>query len=182
MNNEIKYRWEALLKRLPKTKLKRIKIIEVGVWTGTMSTKLLEGNKKIRLIQVDRWKAYNKVEKKHEGKTAFSCKRQETFDKAKLKNIKRMTKFGKRVKIIEADSLIAAKCIKNKCADIVFLDAAHNYYGCKADIQAYVKKVKAGGWIGGHDYPNRKGVKKSVDEMFGEHVETDIDKTWWVKL
>ncbi len=57
----------------------------------------------------------------------------------------------------------------------------------KADLAAWLPKVKPGGWIGGHDYANtdprfRFGVTEAVDEWaadYGRDVEVDANFTWF---
>ena len=76
------------------------------------------------------------------------------------------------------DSVEAAKRVEDGSLDFVFIDGDHSYDGCKRDIAAWTPKVKLGGWIGGHDYSERWGVKRAVDETTQE-VERDADATWF---
>ena len=74
--------------------------------------------------------------------------------------------------------------------DLVFLDADHSFEGVTADLAAWEIRVKAGGWIGGHDYRNpdprfRFGVTEAVDawaERRGLQLETDLNFTWFARL
>jgi hypothetical protein len=54
--------------------------------------------------------------------------------------------------------------------DWVHLDARHDYESVKADIKAWLPKVKSGGWLTGDDYDNDKwpGVVSAVKEMLPE--------------
>jgi len=54
--------------------------------------------------------------------------------------------------------------------DAVFIDADHLYLPCKADIEAWLPKVKPGGILAGHDYSPRHhpGVVSAVNEIFGQ--------------
>jgi predicted O-methyltransferase YrrM len=174
-----RYRWDALIDRVPKNK--KIRVAEVGVWRGGLSLKLLEALPKIKLVQVDRWKTYSDEEIEAEGNSRMSRYPQEKFDIAFKENIENIKPYSKRVRTIQLDSVEAADRFPDKTFYVVFLDAAHQYEKFKADILAWLPKVRPGGWIGGHDYPGRPGVKKAVDEIFGDRVETDVNKTWWVK-
>jgi hypothetical protein len=173
-------RWTAALKRLPKDK--KIRVAEVGVWTGLFSEQLLIHRPLLRLYQIDRWKAYSPEEQEVEQEARMSRYNQIIFDKAKAENLYRIAKFSKRIKIIENDSVEAAKQISDKHFNLIFIDGAHSYIGCLADIKAWLPKVVTGGWIGGHDYPRRPGVKRAVEEIFGNKVKADSDNTWWVQV
>jgi cephalosporin hydroxylase len=70
-------------------------------------------------------------------------------------------------------------------ADVVFLDADHEYDGIKADIAHWGPMVKRGGILAGHDYllPNHPGVVQAVDEAFGPPPHTMGPGDWtsvWV--
>lgn len=175
-----RYRWETVLSRLPKEM--PLKIVEIGVWTGTFSEHILTNRPLAKMIQVDRWTVYTALERIAEGNARMCNYEQSRFDRAKEINAERIKVFSDRVQIIEKNSDIAAECVNDKSVDLVFIDAAHSYVGCRADIKAWLPKVKPGGWICGHDYPRRPGVKKSVDELFGDLVETDSDSTWFVRV
>lgn len=61
--------------------------------------------------------------------------------------------------------------------DMIYVDGDHSYSGCKQDLTLAYSKVKAGGWIMGHDYEMNMmkartryefGVKQAVDEFCDE--------------
>jgi predicted O-methyltransferase YrrM len=69
------------------------------------------------------------------------------------------------------DSLSASKLFEDESLDWVYIDADHTYDGVKADLNAWIPKVRKGGLVMGHDYFNGEykginfGVKKAVDEL-----------------
>jgi hypothetical protein len=175
-----RYRWNAIIDRVDKNK--EIKIAEIGVWKGGLSRKLLEALPNMMLLQVDRWTSYSEKEIIAEGNSRMSRYPQEKFDISKADNFENVKPFIDRVAILNTDSISAAFKLPNQIFDMVFIDAGHRYEACKADILAWLPKVKKRGWIGGHDYPGRPGVKKAVDELFSENkIETDVNKTWFVR-
>lgn len=50
------------------------------------------------------------------------------------------------------DSKHAGKVWKNGLVDIVCIDGDHSYEGCKGDIEAWISRVSADGWMLFHDY------------------------------
>jgi len=63
-------------------------------------------------------------------------------------------------------SLEAAAECENNSFDFVYIDASHEYEDVKADIKAWLPKVKKGGIIAGDDYNSRQ-VSRAVHEILG---------------
>lgn len=65
--------------------------------------------------------------------------------------------------------------------DMVFLDAGHKYEDIKADIAAWLPRVKKGGILAGHDYSAQfPGVARAVDELGG--CQTVGRCVWWKRV
>jgi hypothetical protein len=172
-------RWDAILKRLPENAV----MAEIGVWKGTNARNILAKNTTVKMHLIDRWTVYTRRESKSEGVSKISLNSRLKFKIVKKQTFAKMAAYPGRVSIIDLDSITASKSFPAKCFDLVFIDALHSYGGCKADISAWLPKVKPGGWIGGHDYGRREGVTRAVVEAFGkENVETDSDYTWFVRV
>jgi cephalosporin hydroxylase len=82
------------------------------------------------------------------------------------------------VNIRRMDSLSAASTYENGSLDFVFIDAAHDYENVKADIKAWLPKVKGGGYLAGHDYPAWDGVTMAVNEIFGSKTIESNEGCW----
>lgn len=67
------------------------------------------------------------------------------------------------------ESTVAAHLFPDKSLDAVFIDAAHRRQAVRADLQAWVRKVKPGGIVSGHDYQGTgcPEVAPEVDAYFG---------------
>lgn len=85
-------------------------------------------------------------------------------------------------------SLEQVKTFNDRALDLVFIDAEHTYEAVKADIEAWLPKVREGGILCGHDYgPLAQasgeelfpGVRKAVDEAFGDRVTHHTGTNIW---
>jgi len=64
--------------------------------------------------------------------------------------------FGDKISLIISDSVTASTLFTDTSLDWVHLDARHDYESVKADIEAWLPKVKTGGWLSGDDYDKEK--------------------------
>ena len=83
------------------------------------------------------------------------------------------------INIIKNDSIKASRKYKMKTLDFVFIDGSHRYEDVKKDIEFWIKKVKKGGYIGGHDYDN-KNVHNAVNELLGDCPASATSWLWKV--
>lgn len=60
--------------------------------------------------------------------------------------------FGGKITLIISDSVSASRLFSDASLDWVHLDARHDYESVKADIEAWLPKVRVGGWLSGDDY------------------------------
>ncbi len=78
---------------------------------------------------------------------------------------------AKTVQPVRMDSPAAAAVLLEQHGptfDFIFIDGAHNYEGCSADIAAYRPLLRPGGLLAGHDFhTSQPGVVRSVIEAFG---------------
>lgn len=100
--------------------------------------------------------------------------------------------FGRTLKpaaLMRMHSTTAARYIANGSLDIVYIDAEHSYDSVKADIIAWIPKVRLGGILCGHDYDptgDYDGLIQAVHEMLGGISLTsdssggDNNHIWWV--
>ena len=60
--------------------------------------------------------------------------------------------LGEKITLIISDSISASRLFGDASLEWVHLDARHDYASVKADITAWLPKVKPGGWLSGDDY------------------------------
>jgi predicted O-methyltransferase YrrM len=66
-------------------------------------------------------------------------------------------------------SLDAVDLFPNEFIDFLMIDGDHSYESVKADIAAWLPKMKKGGWIGMDDF-NWSGVQRAATEAFGDRL------------
>ena len=166
---------------------KSVQGVEVGVFAGDLSSRLLR-RPGLVLYMVDNWKVADPDSPYADvGAGDFHAKLTQEQQDAYLEKTRMMTRFAvDRACILRMDSVRAAGLFEDGSLDFVFIDADHSYEGCSADIKAWLPKVRAGGFISGHDYDNPAfpawGVKRAVDETFGSRVELGENFTWRVAI
>lgn len=75
--------------------------------------------------------------------------------------------FGDRIQLIISDSVSAARLFSDASLDWVHLDARHDYASVRADIEAWLSKIRKGGWLSGDDYDEQKwpDVVRAVNDL-----------------
>ena len=146
-------------------------IVEVGSFYGRsacyLAGKLRDMKKKVTLLCVDNW-----ADPEMTWGSTYELFRE---------NVQQLGLLDIIVPIC-TPSVRAAAFVKDNL-DFVFIDAAHDYENCLADIKAWLPKVKKGGVIAGHDiHVAFPGVKKAVEEMFAERYTLVGVQSWLVQL
>ena len=96
--------------------------------------------------------------------------------------------YKNRVNTLRMESIEASMFVTNESLDFVFIDANHVFRNVILDMGCWVRKVKRGGIISGHDYidynksgmanPSNYDVKVAVDKIFPK--ATIQGQVWWV--
>lgn len=73
---------------------------------------------------------------------------------------------AQHINIIQGSSVNCSRDLPDASLDVVFIDAYHDYQQGRADIQAWLPKVKPGGLLAGDDYDRDMypGFVQAVDE------------------
>ena len=132
---------------------------EIGVYVGYYSRVLLDTITNLKLLCVDSW-----------------AKR--TWRERALPLAKETLLRYANVRIIRGNSVDVAKTIEDNSLDFVFIDADHSYEAVKADLLAWVPKVRSGGIVSGHDYYESRSGKLGVIPAVNEYVEENGYILW----
>lgn len=90
--------------------------------------------------------------------------------------------YGDMISLIIAPSLTAVRLFGDASVDWVHLDARHDYDNLVADIQAWLPKVKPGGWLSGDDYDAFKWpeVVQAVRDVLPGAQEWSTQQWRWI--
>jgi len=135
------------------------KIVEVGSWKGKSTSFLLveawNKSPQIEIYAVDTWAG--SPEQQNDPHVISGT----LYDKF-LANVKPVSR---QLVPLRLTSLQGANFFPDQSLDAVFIDASHDYENVKADILAWLPKVRSKGILSGHDYDfNWPGVEKAVQE------------------
>lgn len=169
--------------------------IEVGVYDGRLSAYLLREAPYLTLIMLDRW-AIVPDDHSYYSSGAEMAKRHSAQEWKEIAGeAYRKTKFGLgRGLMLRAETPSAAGMFPDQSFEFAFIDADHSEEATFQDIKAWWPKIRAGGFIGGHDWdhpethvehPDGKmkwGVRQAVERFFGPgRADMGENRTWWVR-
>ena len=148
--------------------------IELGSWLGESSIQIAKWlSPEAVLYCVDTW------EGSHEHKTQEQWQPYlPTLYHQFLSNVINAGLTGK-ITPIRSTTREAAKTFGLSAADVIFIDASHEYVDVLADCRDWWPILREGGIMGGDDYdwPN---VKRAVDEFVAEYnLQLKIDTGYW---
>jgi len=141
---------------------------EVGVAAGDHSELLLQSIPDLTLYCIDPW------ERRDDFRSYDNQKLQTWYDAAEQK----LSKYEK-CKMIRDTSMEAVKGFKDGSLDFCYIDGAHDFKNIAMDICEWIRKVRSGGILFGHDYERIAGgkypchVKDVVDAYaLSHHIDT----------
>lgn len=145
--------------------------VEVGVWKGDFSLRLLRNVRPQEIFLIDPWRFEPSPEYERALYGSSRAGDQDQMDHV-AESVK--TRFADEiakgvVEVWRAPSSEAAEHLPDASVDWVYVDGNHLYEYVRADLAAYAEKVKIGGLLTGDDYGDagwwENGVKKAVDEF-----------------
>lgn len=144
--------------------------VELGTYRGDTTFFLLDCVSDLRLHTVDIFEQQPNHPSYNHAKYDFTDLYPAFLEKAK--------KYGDRLIVHKGLTHEVAKEVPNASLDFVFIDADHEYEGCKQDILDWRPKVRPGGLLMGHDI-NMPGVRRAVDECCD--ADTNYDHYCWIE-
>jgi len=149
----------------------RLKVgAEIGVDKGLFSEHLLSKSTLYKLYCIDPWiDNFGSDYKPNEYDPNGSNRMKEAME--------RLASYKDRIVPIRDFSVNAAKQIENNCLDFCYIDGDHSLEGIYTDIYTWIKKVRTGGIIAGHDYKDGpgSGMKNYWGEQLPYKIKTVVD-------
>ncbi|MEM0949906.1 MAG: class I SAM-dependent methyltransferase [Pseudomonadota bacterium] len=148
--------------------------VEIGVWHGEFSEKILELIAPEKLYLIDPWA--NVTEDSHSeafvGRTENA--KMERIFKAVQKKFASEVREG-RVEIIRDWSTLALNRFEPGSIDFAYVDGDHSYDGVCADLEALFPKMRVSGVMAFDDYHRRgwwgDGVVRAINEFLGRYPD-----------
>jgi hypothetical protein len=134
-------------------------VAEIGVFKGDFSAQILSITKPHRLHLIDFWPD-EMIQSSGESITGSdACKFVRNVFASEIKNNKVVLHKGLSGQISQE--------FPDEYFDWIYIDAGHSYEEVKSDLNCWYPKVKAGGFITGHDYIEKTwyGVVQAVNEF-----------------
>lgn len=145
-------------------------VVEVGSFKGRSAHALLSGCASGLVYCVDPW----------DGNTVWENQDGKVISPSIDEFMKNTAQFPNRA-AIQATSVEAALRFQDKTVDMVFIDGNHSYDSVIEDIRTWLPKTRK--LLCGHDYNyyGWPGVKKAVDDTFGDLVQS-FGTIWFIEL
>ena len=167
--------------------------VEVGVFRGALAACVLTELPTLTWHMVDPWCEPSKDGSYYRSGDSVSRLTAEEFREVYEDCRQRVAFAANRAVEHAAYSLDACKEFDDASVDLVFIDADHSYVAVSDDVAAWFRKVRPGGWIGGHDWrpPDsdtgwnvEPGVRSGLHRCGIEaaDIELGVDKTWWYRV
>ena len=146
--------------------------VEIGVESGAYSDILLAANPNLFLHSIDSWKSY-RAYRDHTS--------QEKLDRFYENTKQTLAKYGRRSIILKEYSMSAVDKFQDNSLDFVYIDGNHSFVHVAQDINYWLKKIKPGGIIAGHDYKKHKqGINIHVVQAVKGFTDSYFIKPWFV--
>jgi len=147
---------------------------EVGVWQGNYSKDICSRFEKA--FGRDSLKKHYLVDPWAPQETQIyqdECNKPKAAQEEFLERTKeQLFRWSDKLYFLRGLSLDMCHEIPDDSLDFCYIDARHDYLGCKEDIEAYWPKVKSGRILAGHDYLDADECKLLMEKL-GWEVRND---------
>ena len=152
---------------------------EVGVWKAETSEVLADAFPCCFLTLVDPWCEWGSGTSYRTHHRRTGSLTTDEWEAVYEEAVKRIKATAAQFVIHRVQSSLGAAMQSDGSLDFTFIDANHTYESVAADIGYWLPKTRR--LICGHDYGGTyRGVKRAVDEAFGDRVIDAGGRVWGV--
>lgn len=166
---------DVLLECLPKG----ARAAEIGVYTGCFSEAIYEKTCPMELHLIDPWEFQDDEDYQLDRSNVPQDRADQHYEQVRQKFAPQIQ--AEVIKLHRDYSHNVVEQFEDGFFDWIYIDANHTYEACLNDLRLYAPKVKAEGFICGHDYANHPEAMKAnfgVVEAVNDFVrETNHDLT-----
>ena len=152
--------------------LVRPHVVEIGTWVGATAI-AMESAGAASILCVDTFEGSSDAN----DQTSQSGKSRDEIYALFVDNVG--YRLGRTIFADVGKSAEVAEDYLHSEFDLVFIDADHRYEAVKADLAAWVPKVRTGGIVACHDYGLWPGVTRAVDELGVKFTLAGKSLAWW---
>lgn len=153
---------------------------EIGVAKGRTCKRILKRCSSIKVYwAIDHWKHYESCDR-------YGGVSNDDWE-LMYSGVCDLIQWFRSLRIFRIESIKAAGLFPPEYFDFLFIDADHKYESVKEDVLVWLPKVKKGGLICGHDYPDDvkrkkyRGVVAAVNEILGRENIMLFPGNIWAK-
>lgn len=139
---------------------------EIGVDKAVFSQQILSKSNLSKLYCVDCWM----------DNFGTGHKQGPEYKKGNLRKeeaLRTLSEFEGRYEVIHEYSKEAAQKIPDNSLDFCYIDGDHSLGGVYEDVTTWIKKMKKGGIISGHDFSDSS--KSGMRDYWGGHLENRVE-------
>ena len=144
---------------------------EIGVCKGEFSEVICKANPQAKLFSIDPWTPY---------KEYTDYQKESTFNKLYTAAKERLDKYPNCL-MIQDTGVNASKKFADNSLDFVYIDANHKVEFVMEDVATWIKKIRPGGILAGHDYAKiRKPTSTHVYEAINAYTQSYVIRPWFL--
>jgi hypothetical protein len=157
---------QVLLDGMPKN----ARAVEIGVYEGDFSARILNSTAPEMLTLIDPWQLHGG---ESHADALYGRNRSDVAEmERRYAQVKQRFEGMSNVTILRESSAEAHVHIPDASLDFVYIDGDHSYEGCSSDIRLYSPKLKLGGFLVGDDYLLGHWWRDGVVRSFHEALAT----------
>ena len=141
------------------------KIVEVGVHCGKNAYRIFKVCRPQHLFLVDPW---SRTQEDSNHKQNTDLKAQDSNEDC----VRMFFDNEENVTIMKNWSLESADCFDDQDLDFVYIDADHDPKAVSKDIIAWSEKIRAGGFLGGHDF--QKEISRALIDFLSHNKDFEL--------